>query len=198
MPDWNYWGNAGRQFGQGASFGTSDSAEAAMRALLTGDMHNFLANKARIQQQIERERQQWADQNPKAAMGADIAGALVPGVAGALIPGGQAATLGTLGRVGQIARVMDAPLERAVARVAPRALQAAQNSKLGRLAVGLGDEMLTGAAQSAGATDVGGDIGEKIREDALGNMLGSLGVRGTTESINPARLAVKKLVKGRK
>lgn len=185
MPDWNYWSNAGRQFGQGLTFGFGDEAEAAIRAMANGDLNKYRAIKA----QIEQQRQQWAQQNPYAAMGAETAGALVPGVIGAFVPGGQAATASSLGRLGQVARAMDAPLERAVARVAPRALQAAQNSKLGRLAVGLGDEMLTGAAQSAGEAGGVSDIGDKIREDALGNAVGSLGVRGATEA---GGLAVKK------
>lgn len=174
--------------GQGLTFGFSDEGEAALRALAQFDPAQYRA----IKDRIEAQRRAWAEANPGTAMGAETVGALVPGVVGAFVPGGQAATAGTLAR---IARVMDAPVERFAARVAPRALSALQSSRLGRLAVGVADETATGAAQSAGEARTTQDIPQAVQEAAPMNALASLAVRGATGA---GGLAVKRIRKGKK
>lgn len=168
--------NAVRQFGQGLTFGTSDELEAAIRAAASGDMKQY----QRIKAELERQRKGWAEKNPVASTVAEIGGSLVPGVVGAFVPGGQGATASTVGRV---ARTLDAPLERLLARYGPKALAAMQSSRRGRMAVGLGDELLTGAAYSAGQAETMGDVPKQVQEDALWNALMSLGVRGGTEGV---------------
>lgn len=174
--------------GQGLSFGFSDEGEAALRALAQFDPAQYRA----IKDRIEAERRAWAEANPNMAMGAETVGAMVPGVVGAFVPGGQGATVGALGR---IARVMDAPVERFAARVAPRALAALQSRRLGRLGVGVADETATGAVQSAGEARTTQDIPQTVQEAAPMNALTSLAVRGATGA---GGLAVKRIRKGKK
>lgn len=187
MPAPSYLGNLARQGGQGLTFGFSDEAEALTRALLSGNLTAYRA----IKDRIEKQRQAWVSANPAAAIGAETAGALVPGVIGAFVPGGQGAALSTLGRV---ARAMDAPVERLIARTAPRAARSLQASARGRMAVGLGDELLTGGLQSAGSAQSLASIPQETLNDALANAAASLGVRGATEA---GGFAVKKY-KGRR
>lgn len=184
----SYWSNLARQVGQGLSFGFSDEGEAALRALAQFDPAQYRA----IKDRIEAERRAWAEANPNMAMGAETVGAMVPGVVGAFVPGGQGATVGALGR---IARVMDAPVERFAARVAPRALAALQSRRLGRLGVGIADETATGAVQSAGEARTTQDIPQAVQEAAPMNALTSLAVRGATGA---GGLAVKRIRKGKK
>ena len=191
----SYWSNLARQVGQGLSFGFSDEVEAALRALAQFDPAQYRAIKDRIKDRIEAERRAWAKANPNMAMGAETVGALVPGVVGAFVPGGQAATAGTLARLGRVARVMDALVERFAARVAPRALAALQSRRLGRLGVGIADETATGAVQSAGEARTTQDIPQAVQEAAPMNALTSLAVRGATGA---GGLAVKRIRKGKK
>lgn len=172
MPD-NYWANASRQFGQGLTFGFSDELEAAIRAASGGDLARYQAIKANLEQQ----RKQWEAANPKAAIAAETGGMLVPGLVGAFVPGGQGATLGALART---ARILDAPAERLLARAAPRALSALQSKPLGRLAVGLADEVGNGAVYSVGQAPRMRDIPQQVTDDARDNILGSLAVRGAS------------------
>lgn len=172
----SYLGNAIRQVGQGLTFGTSDELEAAIRAAAGGDLGRYRM----IKNELERQRKGWAAQNPTASTVAEIGGAVVPGLAGAFIPGGQGATLSSIGRV---ARAVDAPLERLLARYGPQALAALQKSRRGRIAVGVGDEAITGAAYSAGQADTTRDVPQQIKDDALWNTLMSLGMRGGTEGV---------------
>lgn len=171
----SYGANLLRQFGQGLTFGTSDELEAAFRAgiLRQGDY-------AKLKADLERKRQQWADQNKTAATIAELGGAIVPGVAGAFVPGGQAATASTGVRLARAARALDAPLEAAMARFGPGALAAAQRSKLGRLGVSLGDELLNGAMYSVGQAPTLAAIPGQVSSDALSNLAVSLGLRGVT------------------
>lgn len=170
----SYLGNAFRQFGQGLTFGTSDEMEAFARS--GGDMARYRQIKA----ELERQRKAWADKNPVPATIAELGGSVVPGLAGAFIPGGQGATLATAGR---IARAVDAPLERLLARYGPQALAALQKSPVGRMAVGLGDEAANGALYSVGQADTLQDAPQKIKDDLLQNTLMSLAVRGGTEGV---------------
>ena len=177
-----YFGNAARQFGQGLTFGFSDEMEAAMRAAAQFDPARY----REIKSQIEAQRQEWADANPGAAMGAETVGALVPGLAGAFIPGGQGASVGALAQVGRAARAFDAPLERLLSVMAPKTLAVLRNSGKGRLGVALGDEVATGAVQSAGSAGDLGDIRQRVEDDAPLNVAASLGVRGATAGIGRA------------
>lgn len=172
----SYFGNAVRQFGQGLTFGTSDELEAAIRAAAGGDLGRY----RQIKNELERQRKGWAAKNPGAATVAEIGGSVIPGVVGAFVPGGQAGTVATAGR---IARAVDAPLERMLARYGPQALAALQKSRVGRLAVGVGDEAANGALYSVGQAETMRDAPQQVRDDLLQNTLMSLGLRGGTEGV---------------
>ena len=177
--------NAVRQFGQGLTFGTSDELEALVRSGLgQGDY-------AKIKAELERQRKAWADKNPYSSSAAELAGSAVPGIVGAFTPGGQGATVATLGRV---ARAVDAPLERLLARYGPKALQALQKRLPGRLAVGVGDEALNGMLYSVGQAESYKDIPQQIKDDLLQNTLMSLGVRLGTEGAAKVGKPVKNFV----
>lgn len=163
--------NGLRSFGQGLTFGTSDEVEAYLRSLMGGDYRA-------IKNRIEGDREAWARAHPGYDVAAQSAGALVPGLVGAFVPGGQPGALGALARV---ARGADAPMERLLARMSPAMLERLAARLPGRLAVGVGDEMLTGAAQSAGQAARPEDVPSTIADDALINAAMSLGVRGATE-----------------
>jgi hypothetical protein len=164
--------NALRSVGQGMTFGTSDAAEAYLRSLLSGDKYYD------VKDRIEGEREAWAAANPGYDLMAQMAGGVVPGLVGAFVPGGQAGAIGALAR---IARIADAPVERALARFAPGAAGKLAAAWPGRVAVGLGDEMLTGVATSAGQAKTDEDIPAAIVRDAPLNALMALGARGATE-----------------
>lgn len=181
MPD--YAANLLRQFGSGLSFDTTDEAEAALRAYLLRQ-----GEYRKLKEDIERQREAWAEENPKMAMGALIGGALVPGVVGSVLPGGQGAAASSVGRV---ARTLDAPLEALLKRYAPTALDSLQASLLGRIGTGVGDEVLNGAMYSAGQADTVTDIPQQVRDDALANAVTSLGMRGATEGIPATRRYLK-------
>jgi hypothetical protein len=181
----SYGANLLRQFGQGLTFGTSDELEAAFRAGILGQ-----GDYAKLKANLENQRQRWADQNQPAATIAELGGAIIPGVAGAFVPGGQAATASTGLRVARAARALDAPLEAALHRFAPRALGALQGSKLGALATSLGDEMINGAMYSVGQAPTMSDAPKQVVDDALNNLIVSLGIRTATGG---GGLAVRKL-----
>jgi hypothetical protein len=166
--------NALREFGQNASFGTTDEAEAFIRAMLAGG--GYYATKKRI----EDERSAWGDANPGYRMGAGLAGGLVPGLAGAVIPGGQVGAIGALGRV---ARVLDAPVERALARMSPKMLERLSAKFLPRVALGTADEVATGAVQSAGQAETPDDILSTVIENTPSNAKQALAMRIATEGL---------------
>jgi hypothetical protein len=176
----SYLGNAVRQFGQGLTFGTSDELEAAIRAAAGGNFDRY----RQIKNELERQRKGWAAKNPVTSTVAEIGGSIVPGVVGAFVPGGQAGTVATAGR---IARAVDAPLERLLARYGPQALAALQKSRMGRIAVGVGDEVANGALYSVGQAETLRDAPQQVRDDLLQNTLMSLGVRGGTEGVKRYR-----------
>jgi hypothetical protein len=165
--------NALREFGQGASFGTTDEAEAFLRSLAGGEYRDIKKN-------IEAERNAWAEANRGRAMAANLAGGLVPGLAGAFIPGGQVGTIGALGRV---ARVLDAPVERALARMSPQMLERLSAKVLPRIALGTADEVATGVVQSAGQAETPSDILPTVVENTPSNVMQALGMRTGTEGL---------------
>jgi len=172
--------NAVRQFGQGLTFGTSDELEALVRSAMgQGD-------RAKIKAELERQRKAWADKNPVSSTIAELGGSAIPGIVGAFVPGGQVGTAATIGRV---ARAVDAPMERLLAKYGPKALEALQKSRLGRGAVGLTDEVLNGMLYSIGQAPTKEEIPQQIKDDLLQNAIMSLLVRGGTEG---GGLAVKK------
>lgn len=166
--------NALREFGQAASFGTSDEAEAFIRAMLAGGDYRGIKNR------IEGERNTWADANRGQAMMAGLAGGILPGLAGAFIPGGQVGTIGALGRV---ARVLDAPVERALARMSPQMLERLSAKLIPRVALGTADEVVTGAVQSAGQAETPDDILSTVIENTPSNAAQALGMRTGTEGL---------------
>jgi len=166
--------NALREFGQNMSFGTTDEAEAFIRAMLAGGGYYD------TKESIEKERSAWGDANPGYRMMAGLAGGLVPGLAGAFIPGGQVGAIGALGRV---ARVLDAPVERALARMSPKMLEGLSARLLPRIALGTADEVATGAVQSAGQAETPDDILPTVVENTPSNALQALIMRIGTEGL---------------
>jgi hypothetical protein len=166
--------NTARSVGQGLTFGTADEIEAFLRSLAGREGYRDIKNR------IEADRMAFAEANPGTSISAELAGAALPGLIGAFVPGGQGATLGALSRA---ARVMDAPVEAMLARMAPNVLRGLQARLPGRLGVGIADEVVTGAGQSAGRADTTEDIPAAIADEALLNAAGALAVRGGTEGV---------------
>lgn len=190
----SYGANLLRQFGQGLTFGTSDELEALFRSGVLGE-----GQYRQLKAQLERQREQWAEQNKKAATAAEIGGALVPGLVGAFVPGGQGATVGTGARIARAARAFDAPLEATLRRVAPSALNVFSRSKPGRFAVSVGDELLNGMMYSVGQAPTLADVPGQVADDAWENLAVSLGIRGATGAAGKTgRFAVDKYKNKRK
>lgn len=177
--------NVVRQFGEGLSFGNAAELEALLRSGLGQGEY------AKIRDALELQRKEWAKKNPYPSGAAEIVGSAIPGLVGAFIPGGQAGTVATVGR---IARAVDAPLERLMARYSPAALQALQKRFAGRMAVGVGDEAINGALYSVGQAPTREEIPNQVEKDVLENMLISLGVRAGTEGVRSGvKFGVKKV-----
>jgi hypothetical protein len=176
----SFLGNVLRQVGEGVSFGNASEFEAAIRAAAGGDLGRY----RQIMNELERQRKGWAAKNPVTSTVAEIGGSIIPGVVGAFVPGGQVGTVATAGR---IARAVDAPLERLLARYGPQALAALQKSRMGRIAVGVGDEAANGALYSVGQAETLRDAPQQIKDDLLQNTLMSLAVRGGTEGVKRYR-----------
>jgi hypothetical protein len=175
----SYGANLLRQIGEGVSFGNAAETEALLRAgFMTPE---YYALKAKL----ERGRSNWAKQNPKAALAADVGGSLVPGVLGAFVPGpGWAATASTGARLAsalpRFARALDAPAEAVLRRVAPRVSGGLQQSGLGRTAVTVADEVLNGALRSVGEAPTYSEIPKQVKDDLAKNTAMALGARGVT------------------
>lgn len=175
----SYGANLLRQIGEGVSFGNAAETEALLRAgFMTPEYYALLKD-------LENRRSNWAKQNPKAALAADIGGSLVPGVLGAFVPGpGWAATASTGARVAsvlpRVARVLDAPAEALLRRAAPNALNAVRQSGLGRTAVTVADEVLNGALRSVGEAPSLSEIPKQVKDDLAKNTAMALGARTAT------------------
>ena len=189
----DYLANLLRQTGQGLFFGTTDELEAAFRAGLLGEGEYY-----KLKEDIERRRRQWAEQNKVAATIAEMGGAVVPGIVGSFAPGGQGAAVASGARIARGARGLDAPLEALMMRYAPTALQAMQSRLGGRLAVGVGDEVINGAMYSAGQAPTMADIPSQIRDDVLQNAIASVATRGLTEGAAKGYSRARKYLKGKK
>jgi len=185
----SYGANLLRQIGEGVSFGHAAETEALLRAgFLTPE---YFA----LKEKLERGRSNWAKQNPKAALAADVGGSLVPGVLGAFVPGpGWTATAGTGARIAsalpRVARALDAPAEAVLRRVAPRVSGGLQQSGLGRTAVTVADEVLNGALRSIGEAPTYSEIPKQVKDDLAKNAAMSLGARTATSG---GRRVVKKI-----
>lgn len=164
-----YGANLLRSGLQGLTFNTSDEVEAFLRSLGGGDYRT-------IKNDINADYKRWQEENPLTSFGAETAGMVIPGLVGALIPGGQGATAATVGRLG---RVMAEPLTVATRRFLPGVLERGGRLVQGGVRGGLGilDELLTGAVQSAGQAERPEDIMPTVDEALMGNFGGALGVR---------------------
>jgi hypothetical protein len=175
----SYGANLLRQIGEGVSFGNAAETEALLRAgFMTPEYYALLKD-------LENRRSNWAKQNPKAALAADLGGSLVPGVLGAFVPGpGWAATASTGARVAsvlpRVARALDAPAEALLRRAAPNALNAVRQSGLGRTAVTVADEVLNGALRSVGEAPSLSEIPKQVKDDLAKNTAMALGARTAT------------------
>jgi len=90
-----------RTFAQGLSFGFADEIEAFVRSAVDSD-----ASYADTLKEVRNKINAFRRDNPLAAYGSEIAGAILPSVAAAFIPGGQALTASTIGKVGQAAKAI--------------------------------------------------------------------------------------------
>jgi hypothetical protein len=192
----SYGANLLRQIGEGVSFGNAAETEALLRAgFLTPE---YFA----LKEKLERGRSNWAKQNPKAALAADVGGSLVPGVLGAFVPGpGWTATASTGARIAsalpRVARALDAPAEAVLRRFAPRISGGLQQSGLGRTAVTVADEVLNGALRSIGEAPSYSEIMKQVKDDLAKNTAMALGARGVTSGGRRVGRAVVKKVKGK-
>lgn len=177
-----------RQIGEGVSFNNADELEAMARAgFLTPEYYA-------LKEDLERRRGDWAKQNPKVALAAQIGGSMIPGVAGAFVPGGQVGTAATLARVG---RALDAPVEALMKRAAPQTLGALQRSRLGRTATAIGDELANGVLYSVGAAPNFAAVPQQILDDLAKNAAMAFGVRTATAGGRRAVRSIAKKVRGR-
>lgn len=185
----SYGANLLRQIGEGVSFGNAAETEALLRAgFLTPEYYA-------LKKDLEDRRSNWAKQNPKAALAADVGGSLVPGVLGAFVPGpGWTATASTGARIAsalpRVARALDAPAEAVLRRFAPRVSGGLQQSGLGRTAVTVADEVLNGALRSIGEAPSYSEIMKQVKDDLAKNAAMSLGARTATSG---GRRVVKKI-----
>ncbi len=90
-----------RTFAQGLTFGFADEIEAFVRSAV-----NSNASYADTLKEVRNKINKFRQDNPVAAYGTEIAGAILPSVAAAFIPGGQAVAASTVGRVGQAAKAL--------------------------------------------------------------------------------------------
>jgi len=90
-----------RAAGQGLSFGFGDEIEAFVKSAVDSN-----ASYADTLKEVRNKINAFRKDNPAAAYGTEIAGAILPSIAAAFIPGGQALTASTLGRVGQAAKAI--------------------------------------------------------------------------------------------
>ena len=90
-----------RTFAQGLTFGFADEIEAFVRSAVDSN-----ASYADTLKEVRNKINKFRRDNPAAAYGTEIAGAILPSIAAAFIPGGQAVAASTVGRVGQAAKAL--------------------------------------------------------------------------------------------
>jgi len=90
-----------RTFAQGLTFGFADEIEAFVRSAV-----NSNASYADTLKEVRNKINKFRQDNPVAAYGTEIAGAILPSIAAAFIPGGQAVAASTVGKVGQAAKAL--------------------------------------------------------------------------------------------
>ena len=90
-----------RTFAQGLTFGFADEIEAFVRSAVDSN-----ASYADTLKEVRNKINKFRKDNPAAAYGTEIAGAILPSIAAAFIPGGQAVTASTVGRIGQAAKAL--------------------------------------------------------------------------------------------
>ena len=74
----------GRTFAQGATFGFADEIEAAVRSVVPESMGG--GKYTEVRDQLRRKLSDYAEQNPRAALSAELAGAFLPSIVMALAP----------------------------------------------------------------------------------------------------------------
>jgi hypothetical protein len=90
-----------RTFAQGLTFGFADEIEAFVRSAVDSN-----ASYADTLKEVRNKINKFRRDNPAAAYGTEIAGAILPSIAAAFIPGGQAVAASTVGRIGQAAKAL--------------------------------------------------------------------------------------------
>jgi hypothetical protein len=190
MPD---YANSARSVLEGLTFNNAAEMEAFIRAVARGNPGMY----RQLKQQLDADYAKWSEENPKASLTGEFAGALLPGIVGAFLPGGQAATASAAGRgaallprLGTAARAMAEPVTLAAERVAPGLM-----AKRGvPTALAIADELGTGIVQSVGNADTLEDAPERIMAELPENVAFSLGVRGVTAGGKPLVRGGKKAV----
>ena len=91
--------NLGRTFAQGATFGSGDEIEAAIRSMLPEGMGG--GEYKEIRNKVREELSRYKQQNPGTAITTELVGAIVPSILATMVTGGTAAPL-TLGRMAGI------------------------------------------------------------------------------------------------
>jgi len=74
----------GRTFAQGATFGFADEIEAAVRAVVPESMGG--GKYTEVRDELRRKLSDYAEQNPGAALSAELAGAFLPSIVMAIAP----------------------------------------------------------------------------------------------------------------
>jgi len=90
-----------RTFAQGLTFGFADEIESFVRSAVDSN-----ASYADTLKEVRNKINKFRKDNPLAAYGSEIAGAILPSIAAAFVPGGQALAASTIGRVGQAAKAI--------------------------------------------------------------------------------------------
>tara|TARA_R110000765_G_scaffold91020_1_gene172809 strand:+ start:1420 stop:3123 length:1704 start_codon:yes stop_codon:yes gene_type:complete len=145
---------------QGLTFGFADEIEATVRAALDAD-----ADYADVVAEVRKAIDGYREREPAAALGAEIAGSVIPMIAAQFIPGaGQAATAGRIGQLVSKVKAgvsgMKSPVAKAVLKspVAKAALTSGAQGAVYGAGVGEGglQNRLESAAQTAAISAVGG------------------------------------------
>ena len=95
MPD---YANSARSVLEGLTFNNAAEMEAFIRAVARGNPGMY----RQLKQQLDADYAKWSEENPKASLTGEFAGALLPGIVGAFLPGGAGQREGRGGRRGEV------------------------------------------------------------------------------------------------
>ncbi len=190
--DWSAVKGAARQVGHGATFGFADEIEAGARRVLPLSPSDHGKSYEDIRNGIRDDNQQFTQDHPYVAIGANIAGGALTG--GALLKAAKSAPV--------VARALNA------SGLVPKAEATATMGQ--RIGAGMKAGMAAGALSGAGVADEMGDVGKGVVAGGVGgalaggvfsgaaelirsgrNALGSIGQRGVALTAGPIRSRVR-------